>query len=281
MSSSTSSSTSTTPSTSPSASPTAALVDELFTTEIGDQGPRLVFLHGLFGQGRNWLSAAKALSADFRVLLVDLPNHGRSPWTDHFSYLEMADAVGALLGSEPAAVVGHSMGGKVAMALALRHPERVSRLVVVDVSPVRAGQLGSFDRYVSGMRSLDLAALPDRAAADSGLRAQVPDPVVRGFLLQNLRRDGNGWRWQLNLRLLGDSLDLVADWPDLADATYPGPVLWLAGARSDYVQREYAPAMRRLFPRVQLVTVKNAGHWVHADQPDVFVRTLQRFLHPP
>ena len=253
----------------------------IFTSEIGDSGPRVVLLHGLFGQGRNWLTVAKALSRDFRVLLVDLPDHGRSAWTDHFSYPEMADALADLLAPGPAHLVGHSMGGKVAMATALRHPDLVSRLVVVDVAPARAGGMTSFARYVAGMRALELDGLPDRAAADAGLREAVPDPVVRGFLLQNLRREQSGWRWQMNLRLLGDHLAEVADWPeDAAADPYLGPVLWLAGANSDYIRPEHAPAMRALFPRVQLVTVKQSGHWVHADQPEVFVQAIRRFLHP-
>ena len=271
---------------------------QLFRTEIGESGSRVVLLHGLFGQGKNWLTVAKTLSAQHRVLLVDLPNHGRSAWTDRFSYLDLADALAYAIAespagtsparaadrsagaTEPVAVIGHSMGGKVAMALALRHPELVSRLVVVDVSPVRMQRLSSFADYVAGMRSLELTTLSSRAAADERLVAAVPDPVIRGFLLQNLRRDGAGWRWQMNLQLLGDRLTDVADWPELDVAPYPGPVLWLAGANSDYVRGEYAPAMRALFPRVQLVTVKNSGHWVHADQPEVFLHAVRRFLHP-
>ncbi len=136
-------------------------------------------------------------------------------------------------------------------------------------------------RYVAGMRGLELEHLPNRAAADKGLSEAVPDPVVRGFLLQNLRREGSGWRWQMNLGLLGDHLADVADWPqDATAARYRGPVLWLAGAESDYIRPEHVPAMRALFPRVQLVTVKNSGHWVHSDQPEVFVQAIRRFLHP-
>jgi pimeloyl-ACP methyl ester carboxylesterase len=176
------------------------------------------------------------------------------------------------------------MGGKVAMALALLRPALVQRLCVVDVAPVPTGAMSSFGRYVEGMRSVDLDALPDRATADTTLAPWVPDPVVRGFLLQNLRRDGHRWRWQMNLQLLGDQLDRVADWPDLTAAPYhaepyPGPVLWMGGAGSDYIRPEHAPAMRALFPRVQSVTVKGAGHWVHADQPQVFLSVLRRFLH--
>jgi pimeloyl-ACP methyl ester carboxylesterase len=258
---------------------------ELFFNVVGTSGPRVVLLHGLFGQGRNWTAVAKALSSSARVMLVDLPNHGRSAWTDHFSYPEMAAQLADLLerdgGNAAYAVVGHSMGGKVAMTLALRHPELVDRLAVVDVSPVPTSEISHFARYVAGMQSLDLTTLADRTQADAQLAAYAPDPGIRSFLLQNLRRGsqpGQSWRWQMNLDLLGDHLDQMGDWPELDATPYPGPVLWLAGAESDYVRPEYAPAMRSLFPRVQLVTIKQAGHWLHTDQPAVFLDVLRRFL---
>ncbi len=265
--------------------PTAAT---LHRTQLGVHGPRVVFLHGLFGQGKNWTSAAKALSTSARVTLLDLPDHGRSSWSPTFSYVGMAAQVADVLagdgGGEPYTVVGHSMGGKVAMALAVARPDLVERLCVVDVSPVTGGPIGQFGPYVEGMRSIDLAALTSRAAAEAALTPYAPDPTIRGFLLQNLRREsdpagGSHWRWQMNLDLLGAELVAVGGWPDLDATPYPGPVLWLAGERSGYIRPEYAPAMRALFPRVRLVTVKNAGHWVHADQPEVFLAALRRFLH--
>jgi esterase len=265
---------------------TRAATDGLYSSVVGTSGPRVVLLHGLFGQGRNWTAVAKALSTSARVMLVDLPNHGRSAWTDHFSYPEMAALLADLLerdgGGGAYAVVGHSMGGKVAMTLALRHPELVDRLAVVDVSPVQTSEISHFARYVEGMRSIDLAALTDRTQADVQLAPYAPDPSIRSFLLQNLRRGsrpGESWRWQMNLGLLADHLEEMGDWPDLDAPPYPGPVLWLAGADSDYVRPDYAPAMRSLFPRVQLVTIKNAGHWLHTDQPAVFVSVLRRFLN--
>lgn len=260
---------------------------ELYLTHLGHNGPRVVFLHGLFGQGKNWTSIAKALQTEARVTLVDLPNHGRSGWTESFSYLQMAAQVATRLGTdsggEPYAVVGHSMGGKVAMALALRHPDLVARACVVDVSPVPTVGLSNFTGYVAGMRAIDLATLADRAAADAALLPYAPEDTIRGFLLQNLRREVGahpGWRWQMNLALLGDRLDEILGWPELNAEPYPGPVLWLAGARSRYVQPEYAEAMRALFPRVRLVTVKGAGHWLHSDQPAVFTAAIRQFLHP-
>lgn len=256
----------------------------LYRTELGESGQRVVFCHGLFGQGKNWTQAGKALSADHRVLLLDMPNHGRSPWTETFDYLELADLVAAELGDEPVALVGHSMGGKIAMCLALRHPRLVERLAVVDVAPVTYESGREFVGYIDTMRSVDLAALERRDQAEAALRDAVPHPVpgpvVRSFLLQNLRRSDDGWRWQVNLDLLGEHMADLVGWPDeqLGDATYDGPVLWVGGARSDYISDEHAIEMDRRFPRNRRVMIKDAGHWVHSEQPEVFLEVMRRFL---
>lgn len=259
--------------------------DALHTTSYGEHGSPIVFCHGLFGQGKNWTQIAKALATDHRVLLVDLPHHGRSGWPEHFDFLEIADQVAGLLSADdPVTLVGHSMGGKVAMILALRHPDLVARLCVVDVSPVTYGRVGEFAGYISAMQRLDLGSLERRSDAEAALEEAVPHPTVRSFLLQNLRREDDSWRWQVNLDVLGDELDEVSGWPD-ADlagvAAYPGPVLWIGGARSDYVRDEHAPEMDRWFPRNRRVTIKDAGHWVHSEQPEVFVEVLRQFVDRP
>lgn len=270
----------------------------LHTTVLGDRGSRVVFMHGLFGQGRNWTQVGKALADRHRVLLVDLPHHGRSVWEDDFDYLRIADQVagqvadqvadqvtGQVTGAgdpdDPVALVGHSLGGKVAMVLALRHPDLVERLCVVDVSPVAYQHLSQFEGFVDAMRGLDLGSLSRRDDADAALAGAVPDATVRGFLLQNLRRDGDGWRWQVNLDVLGAALPVIGGWPEdrlAGTPPYRGPVLWVAGSRSDYVTPAYAEAMDRWFPGNRRVTVKDAGHWVHSEQPDVFLEVLGRFL---
>jgi pimeloyl-ACP methyl ester carboxylesterase len=248
----------------------------LHTTDLGEQGSRVVFCHGLFGQGKNWTQIAKALADRHRVTLVDMPNHGRSAWTEQFDYAQMADAVAGLL-DEPAALVGHSMGGKAAMLAALRHPDRVERLCVVDVAPVSYRGSDEFRGFIDAMLGMDLAPIDSRADADAALAAAVPDPGVRGFLLQNLRRDGDAWRWLPNLELLRSDLDELRAWP-ATDAVYEGPVLWIAGADSDYVRDEHRDAMEARFPRARRVTVKGAGHWVHSAQPAVVAGLLDRFL---
>ena len=250
----------------------------LHTLSYGDQGERVLFLHGLFGQGRNWSTIGRALAENHRVTLVDLLHHGRSPWSDHFDYLEVADSVADLIEeADPAAVVGHSMGGKVAMVLALTRPELVERLVVADIAPVSTSAVTGFDVYTSAMQALDLATLKSREDADAQLAVRVPDPGVRAFLLQNLRREGQGWHWQMNLDVLSRDLAVIGGWPDVG-GSYGGPVLWLAGERSDYVKDEYDAAMRGFFPRMRKVVVKGAGHWLHSDKPEVVTEALRQFL---
>ena len=263
----------------------------LHTLSVGTAGPRVAFLHGLFGQGRNWQQIAKALAGPdgtgARCTLVDLPDHGRSGWTQEFSWDGYADAVADTLREvDPAArwmVVGHSLGGKTAMLLALRHPGTVERLVVVDIAPKSYGSLERFEGYIREMQSLPLDQLAGRADAES--RFDEPDPGVKAFLLQNLRRDGDGWRWQANLDLIAADADkgtgsVIAGWPLAPGAVEPfdGPVLWIAGGDSRYVKDEDAEVMRVLFPRVRQLTVKGASHWVHTDAPEVVVEALRRFL---
>lgn len=256
------------------------MTDGLHITTLGETGSRVVFCHGLFGQGKNWTTVAKTLADRHRVLLVDMPNHGRSAWTPEVDYVAMADQVAGLLSADdPVALVGHSMGAKIAMLVALRHPELVARLCVVDMSPVSYPPHRDFTDFVTAMRAVDLAHLQRRADADAQLVDLVPDPVVRSFLLQNLRHEGDSWRWQMNLAVLGDHLRELGEWPDPGPVPpYDGPVLWVGGARSGYVRDEYQPAMVALFPKVRRVTVKDAGHWVHSEQPAIFAEVLRRFV---
>lgn len=256
-------------------------MSDLRVTDLGESGPQVVFCHGLFGQGKNWTQIGRELSADHRVRLVDLPNHGASPWHERVDLVRDADLVAEVLEPGPTTLVGHSMGGKIAMLAALRHPEAVERLCVVDVSPVPYDSTDEFAGYIEAMRGMDLASIQTRGDADEALADAVRSRMVRGFLLQNLRRAEGSWRWRLNLEALGNDLDRVSGWPEESldgVAPYDGPVLWLAGARSGYVSDDYAPEMERLFPKVRRVTIKDAGHWVHSEQPEVFLQVLRHFL---
>jgi pimeloyl-ACP methyl ester carboxylesterase len=269
--------------------------ERLASRTVGTEGPRVVFVHGLFGQGKNWTTIAKGLADRHRVTLLDLPNHGHSPWTETVDYVDMAELVAAELASydEPVTLVGHSMGGKVSMTLALRRPELVRALVVVDIAPVEYPVSGGrtddpdeeaspFADYIAAMKAMDLGTLQRREEADAALQAAVPSRMVRSFLLQSLVREGLGadgtWRWRLNLDLLERDLERLRGFPEPPPgAHYDGPVLWIAGANSHYVLPEDRDRMVELFPATRLVRIKNAGHWVHSEQPEVFLETLRRF----
>lgn len=252
----------------------------IHATEVGTEGPRVVWLHGLFGQGRNFTQIAKALTPDLRSVLVDLPNHGKSAWSEDPSYEAVADTVADWLSRTydgASHLVGHSMGGKVAMVLALRHPELVEKLVVADISPAVSEGAGEFEHLLDSLARIDLDSIERRGEADEQLAQWVDDERVRGFLLQNLRTTPDGFTWQANLQLLRRELGIIGGFPDL-DATFDHPVLWVAGGRSDYVQPEHVEVMKRLFPRTTSVTIKGAGHWVHSEKPEAFTSAIRAFL---
>lgn len=264
--------------------------EALHTLSVGVEGPRVAYLHGLFGQGRNWMQVAKAVGG--RALLIDLPDHGRSPWTDEFSYTSYADRVAETLraagGADQWTLVGHSLGGKVAMMVALRNPDLVQRLAVVDIAPKDYGDLSRFEGYIHGMRDLPLAELTSRADAEERFAEVEPDAGVRAFLLQNLRRQGDGWTWQANLDLIAADADRggasrIGGFPEEAATLppYEGPVLWLKGGESRYIKPEDADPMRALFPKVRLVTVKGADHWVHSTQPEITITALRALIDRP
>ncbi|HEX5326407.1 MAG TPA: alpha/beta fold hydrolase [Acetobacteraceae bacterium] len=241
-------------------------------------GAPLVLLHGLFGSARNFGAVQRALAAHRRVIALDLRNHGSSPHADGMRYDAMAADVLATLvefSATPAALLGHSMGGKVAMRAALDRPDAVSALIVADIAPVAYPP--HFRDYVATMRTLPLTPGLTRAQADAALAAAVPDPAVRGFLLQNLS-SGAAPTWRLGLAEIAAGMPDIEAWPASDGAVYTGPALFLAGETSDYIKREHRPAIRALFPSARFVTIRNAGHWLHADNPAGFVAVIETFL---
>ena len=255
---------------------------ELFLREYGDVGdgrPPVVLLHGLFGSSTNWHRIARRLSESRRVLAPDLRNHGRSPSIPPMTYPAMAEDLANLLdqqGVDQAALVGHSMGGKAAMWLALTRPERVQALVVADMAPVSYAH--GFDGVLAALGALDLRAIADRRDADARLAQHLDTPSLRAYLLQNLIKEGDGWRWRIDLPILRNSMDDILGFPDTVGRQYPGPAFFIYGNDSDYVTGKQLPAIRTLFPLARLRGVPNAGHWVYADQPDAFFNAVSGFL---
>ena len=244
--------------------------------------PVLVPLHGLLGSARNWQGTGRRLAEHFRVLVPDLRNHGESPHHPDNSYPTMAADVLAWLdqqGLEAVHLVGHSMGGKVAMYLACHYPERVRSLTVVDISP--RAYPPRWQREFAVMRALPVAGLASRAAAEAALEPDIRDWAFRKFLVSNLERlDAGGFRWIVNLDILEAALpDLFQQVPKDGQR-YDGPVLFLRGARSRFLEPGDIDLIRRFFPRAELEAVEDAGHNVHFDQPEAFVAALLNHIKP-
>jgi pimeloyl-ACP methyl ester carboxylesterase len=214
------------------------------------------------------------------VFALDLRNHGRSPWAETMSFDDMAGDVAAFVDCHelsPAAIIGHSLGGKVAMRLALMRPELVRRLVVVDVAPV--AYTHTFAPFVEAMQEVDLAALERRADADLALERAIGDPAIRNFLLQNLIKTDAGFVWRVNLEALAANMPELLGFPAPGDdAAYQGPALFVAGGRSPYIRAEHRPLIARLFPAAEHAVIEGAGHWVHAERPAEFLAVARRFL---
>lgn len=252
---------------------------KLHFREQGEGDQAIVLLHGLFGSSANWGSVASGLAEHYRVLIPDLRNHGQSPHDADNSYTAMAADVLKLLDQQhirQALVVGHSMGGKVAMQLALDAPQRVAGLCVVDIAPVSYSH--SFERVFNGFAAVDLAALQDRAQADQQMAEFITERAVRAFLLQNLVKVEGAWQWRVNLPALRAARKGLVEFQQAPGAVYPGPTSFIHGELSDYLQPSHRPAIKQYFPNASVCPVELAGHWVFADQPEGFDRCLQRFL---
>jgi esterase len=243
-------------------------------------GPPLLLLHGLYGSSSNWRRIAKSLSDTHRVISVDLRNHGASPWAATMSYAEMADDVAALIDKldfESPAVLGHSMGGKVAMTLALTDAAHVSQLIVVDIAPVSYGD--HFSSYTAAMRGVDAVHASGRDEIKRALMQTIPDDRTVGFLMTNLVRQGEQYDWRINLPALASSMSEIGMFPAmLKGLQYAGPVTVIDGEKSTYISDDDRPRFIEYFPQARFVTVADAGHWLHADQPDAFVAAVREAL---
>lgn len=243
----------------------------------GQPGPPILLAHGLYGSGRNIGVIAKRLSETRRVITVDMRNHGDSPWFDSHSYHDLASDLSEVIAAHggTADVVGHSMGGKAAMALALTEPARVHRLLVADIAPV--AYTHTQQGMIDAMRQVDLTRIETRKDADAQLAAHVDDAGVRAFLLQSL--DVKGRVWRLNLDVLERFMPEIIGWPDIGGA-FTGPALFLSGAVSDYVLPAHRSVIKALFPEARFAKIPGAGHWLHADNPRAFEASITAFFTP-
>ena len=248
------------------------------------QGRPLVILHGLFGTLDNWQTLARrwATEAGLRVVSVDLRNHGRSFHSPEHSYALMAQDVLDLfdhlqLGPDTT-LLGHSMGGKVAMRLALDHPERLARLIVVDIAP-RFSDMGHQDDILAGLHAVNLAALTNRQEADAALAPHIHNMGTRQFLLKNLyRKDDNSFAWRINLAVLAAELAAIGE-ATTGPHPFPKPALFIRGGQSDYITPDdKLHGIPALFPNSEVATVVDAGHWVHAEKPEEVFGLVSAFV---
>lgn len=247
---------------------------------IFGKGRPVIILHGLLGSSRNWTIIAKRLAEIYQVITVDLRNHGNSGHHESMTYEEMADDVDRLIKElclKNTIIIGHSMGGKVAMTTALVYPELFSAVIVLDIAPVR--YLHQIDVLIDAMNAVDMAAIERRGDADRQLALTIGDPELRQYLLQNLARNDHGYYWRTNLASIRSNKDCISGFPEvLSGKEYPGPALFLAGMNSDFINHKIEPAIHHYFPSAIIEYIENAGHWLHVDQPGNVAKKITMFL---
>ena len=251
----------------------------LHFSEYG-HGEPLLILHGLFGSSKNWQTLAKQFAEHFTVFSVDMRNHGDSFHDPEMNYEAMADDVRDLvnhLDIERCHLIGHSMGGKAAMVFTHQHPQMVAKLVVADIAPLSYQH--SHDQLIGPVMAVNLTELKSRAEADNLLKAGIADPMLRGFLLQNLVREGESWRWKVNWSAIQQQMNELILFPlEANDWRIDTPTLFVRGENSDYVDSNGLSVINQHFSQVSVQTISKAGHWLHAEQPKQFLLTVSGFL---
>jgi esterase len=265
---------------------------QLHYQKMGSGHP-LIILHGLYGSGDNWITIAKALAGMCEVILVDQRNHGLSPHSDLLNYQVLAADLQELmdnLGIKIASILGHSMGGKAAMWFATSNPGRISRLIIADISPrsylsdsAPSNHMEQHDEILSALKGIDLTPLNSIGEVDRQLETSLPAKRLRQFLLKNLRKNPNGrFEWKINIDAISRNLSNLADGLDLKSLKgmefRQFPILFIKGEKSSYILEPDIDLIRLLFPLAQIVTIKNAGHWLHAEEPDLFIKIVRNFL---
>ncbi|NSW44313.1 MAG: alpha/beta fold hydrolase [Bacteroidales bacterium] len=262
---------------------------ELFYRQLGNGFP-IIILHGLYGMSDNWMSIARQLSNKYQIWLPDQRNHGRSPHSTIHTYQAMCNDLLEFIQKHQLhkpIVMGHSMGGKVAMTFAKEYPNLLSALVVVDIAPKNyqiheAQDMHSHHHIIESLCSLPLNKIDSREKADELLSDSLPSPLLRAFLLKNLQRSEHGFQWLFNLPVLKENLKHIAggfdnDWQQ---ATITGfPVLFLKGEQSDYITPNDIPLIEQIFPAAQIEVIPQSGHWLHAQNPQAFIAALQKYLN--
>ena len=252
---------------------------ELAYKTYGQRGPSIIILHGLFGSGRNWTNIAKKLEDKAQVFVLDLRNHGNSPWKSLMTYEEMAMDVQHFIEKKNISlpfIVGHSMGGKVAMKLALTSPKIIKGLIIVDISPDTYQD--NFKNQLDSMQNINLSVQTQRSEIESHLKNEINDLSLTRFLMTNLRRDNRKFIWGINLNSISANMSAISGFETTDEDLFSGPTMFIAGKNSSYIEHRHRAKILKLFPTAHIIKIKNASHWVHADQPEVFAQTVTEFV---
>lgn len=250
---------------------------QILNYEVLGSGEPVVLLHGLFGDLDNLKTLGRDLSDHYQVILIDARNHGDSFHSDHMNYADMADDLARTLDHlniEAAHIVGHSMGGKLAMEFALSYPDRAQSIIAADISPVAYDP--KHRHILDALKAIDLRKVGNRADADKQLAQHIETRGVRQFLLKNLRRDDNGYQWRINLETLDSCYAEISG--AVREGHYDGPILFIKGGDSNYLMNEHADAIKRRFSDIEIKIIEGTGHWLHAEKPRIFNRLARAFL---
>jgi pimeloyl-ACP methyl ester carboxylesterase len=246
----------------------------------GASAEPLLVLHGLFGAALNWRYICRSLAVNREIYALDLRNHGRSPHSDSMSFADMAADIQEFMHTHrlpPCAILGHSLGGKVAMQAALTRPEQFIRLIVADIAPKHYPP--RHDDIFAAVDAIDNSIITSRQQADELVKKILPDQATRLFLLTNLRRDDDGkFGWRIDMEAIRGNYETISGPPVAPGARYDKPALFVKGGRSPYMKDEDLEQIRRLFPRAELQTIEDSGHWVHIEQPEKFLEIIKQFL---
>lgn len=260
----------------------------LFFRKSGSGQP-LVILHGLYGSSDNWMTQARKLADIFEIYLIDQRNHGQSPHTDTHTYEDMVSDLDSFLEShqiKDPILIGHSMGGKVVMRYALEFPEKVKKVVVVDIAPKNYSSYANYGRVTSdhahileSLSKIDLPSFKTRKSIGEELQKYFKEEQLRMFLLKNIKRSESGsFTWKMNIKVLKADLPLIMDGFSTQTASCAHPALFIKGEKSPYISEDDMFAIRKYFPGAELVTIPNGGHWLHYEQPELLLKTLHYFL---
>ena len=252
----------------------------LYSRKVGENGPDFVVLHGLFGSGKNWRSFAGSLEDDFQVWTLDARNHGDSPHADSMSYQQMAEDVARFFVEnelENVVLLGHSMGGKTAMQLALQFPDRIAALIVVDIAPVCYDHLHKQLKLIEAMQELHIAVEMSRSEIEKKLALKIPEKRLLSFLMTNLNRQNGQFQCRIGLEQIAAGMQELLNYPELK-SVFKGPVQFIGGENSAYLKFEYHALIRKYFPESRITMLENCGHWLHVEQPVAFQKTVNEFL---